>query len=165
MNSSFPNRWSFSYLKFTKYVTNIIVFHAVSVHDHNTRLLPYHPQPRSILQQKQIEFWKFLCCYSLISMRRIIKDWFTFFFSVSITETDVGWKFGSFNITTEHKRFTFVRDKVELEHNSIYILMCATKYLNRLTTMHANTYSSCFSILIAYKFMFALLNLYIPTYF
>ena len=24
MNSSFPNRWSFSYLKFTKYVTNII---------------------------------------------------------------------------------------------------------------------------------------------
>ena len=23
MNSSFPNRWSFSYLKFTKYVTNI----------------------------------------------------------------------------------------------------------------------------------------------
>ena len=25
MNSSFPNRWSFSYLKFTKYVTNIIV--------------------------------------------------------------------------------------------------------------------------------------------
>ena len=22
MNSSFPNRWSFSYLKFTKYVTN-----------------------------------------------------------------------------------------------------------------------------------------------
>ena len=25
MNSTFPNRWSFSYLKFTKYVTNIIV--------------------------------------------------------------------------------------------------------------------------------------------
>ena len=24
MNSSFPNRWSFSYLKFIKYVTNII---------------------------------------------------------------------------------------------------------------------------------------------
>ena len=24
MNSSFPNRWSFSYLKFTKYVTNIL---------------------------------------------------------------------------------------------------------------------------------------------
>ena len=24
MNSSFPNRWSFSYLKFTKYITNII---------------------------------------------------------------------------------------------------------------------------------------------
>ena len=24
MNSSFPNRWPFSYLKFTKYVTNII---------------------------------------------------------------------------------------------------------------------------------------------
>ena len=24
MNSSFPNRWSFSYLKFTKYVTKII---------------------------------------------------------------------------------------------------------------------------------------------
>ena len=24
MNSSFPNKWSFSYLKFTKYVTNII---------------------------------------------------------------------------------------------------------------------------------------------
>ena len=24
MNSSFPNRWSFSYLNFTKYVTNII---------------------------------------------------------------------------------------------------------------------------------------------
>ena len=24
MNSSFPNRWSFCYLKFTKYVTNII---------------------------------------------------------------------------------------------------------------------------------------------
>ena len=24
MNSSFPNRWSFSYLKFTKYVTNLI---------------------------------------------------------------------------------------------------------------------------------------------
>ena len=24
MNSSFPNRWSFSYLKFKKYVTNII---------------------------------------------------------------------------------------------------------------------------------------------
>ena len=24
MNSSFPDRWSFSYLKFTKYVTNII---------------------------------------------------------------------------------------------------------------------------------------------
>ena len=24
MNSSFPNRWSFSYLKFTKYVINII---------------------------------------------------------------------------------------------------------------------------------------------
>ena len=24
MNSSFPNRWSFSYLKFTKYVSNII---------------------------------------------------------------------------------------------------------------------------------------------
>ena len=24
MNSAFPNRWSFSYLKFTKYVTNII---------------------------------------------------------------------------------------------------------------------------------------------
>ena len=24
MNSTFPNRWSFSYLKFTKYVTNII---------------------------------------------------------------------------------------------------------------------------------------------
>ena len=24
MNSSFPNRWSFSYLKFTKYVTHII---------------------------------------------------------------------------------------------------------------------------------------------
>ena len=24
MNSSFPNRWSFRYLKFTKYVTNII---------------------------------------------------------------------------------------------------------------------------------------------
>ena len=24
MNSSFPNRWSFSYLKFTKYVANII---------------------------------------------------------------------------------------------------------------------------------------------
>ena len=24
MNSSFQNRWSFSYLKFTKYVTNII---------------------------------------------------------------------------------------------------------------------------------------------
>ena len=24
MNSSFPNRWSFSYLKFTKYATNII---------------------------------------------------------------------------------------------------------------------------------------------
>ena len=24
MNSSFPNRWSFIYLKFTKYVTNII---------------------------------------------------------------------------------------------------------------------------------------------
>ena len=24
MNSSFPNRWSFSFLKFTKYVTNII---------------------------------------------------------------------------------------------------------------------------------------------
>ena len=24
MNSSFPNRWSFSYLKFTKYFTNII---------------------------------------------------------------------------------------------------------------------------------------------
>ena len=24
MDSSFPNRWSFSYLKFTKYVTNII---------------------------------------------------------------------------------------------------------------------------------------------
>ena len=24
MDSSFPNRWSFSYLKFTKYITNII---------------------------------------------------------------------------------------------------------------------------------------------
>ena len=24
MNSSFPNKWSFSYLKFTKYVTNMI---------------------------------------------------------------------------------------------------------------------------------------------
>ena len=24
MNSSFPNRWSFSYIKFTKYVTNIV---------------------------------------------------------------------------------------------------------------------------------------------
>ena len=24
MNSAFPNRWSFSYLKFTKYVINII---------------------------------------------------------------------------------------------------------------------------------------------
>ena len=24
MNSSFPNSWSFSYLKFTKYITNII---------------------------------------------------------------------------------------------------------------------------------------------
>ena len=24
MNSSFPNRWPFSYLKFTKYITNII---------------------------------------------------------------------------------------------------------------------------------------------
>ena len=25
MNSSFPNRWSFSYLNFTKYVTNMII--------------------------------------------------------------------------------------------------------------------------------------------
>ena len=45
MNSSFPNRWSFSYLKFTKYVTNIIVEpkykyrhqEQVTVRNHNRR--------------------------------------------------------------------------------------------------------------------------------
>ena len=51
MNSSFPNRWSFSYLKFTKYVTNIIAEpkykygqqEQVTVRNHNrsTALLKY----------------------------------------------------------------------------------------------------------------------------
>ena len=32
MNSSFPNRWSFSYLKFTEYVTNIIADNSIIVY-------------------------------------------------------------------------------------------------------------------------------------
>ena len=47
MNSSFPNRWSFSYLKFTKYVTNIIAEpkykygqqEQVTVRNHNRSIL------------------------------------------------------------------------------------------------------------------------------
>ena len=48
MNSSFPNTWSFSYLKFTKYVTNIIVEpkykygqqEKVTVRNHNRKAAP-----------------------------------------------------------------------------------------------------------------------------
>ena len=48
MNRSFPNRWSFSYLKSTKYVTNIIAEpkykyghqEQVTVRNHNKSLLP-----------------------------------------------------------------------------------------------------------------------------
>ena len=44
MNRSFPNRWSFSFLKFTKYITNIIAEHKykygqqeqVTVRNHNS---------------------------------------------------------------------------------------------------------------------------------
>ena len=42
MNSSFPNRWSFSYLKFTKYVTNIISEPSVSVMAQNIQLFGPH---------------------------------------------------------------------------------------------------------------------------
>ena len=50
MNSSFPNRWSFSYLKFTKYVTNIIAEpkykygqqEQVTVRNHNRKFKSYH---------------------------------------------------------------------------------------------------------------------------
>ena len=51
MNSSFPNRWSFSYLKFTKYVTNIIAEpkykygqrEQVTVRNHNRWSTSLHP--------------------------------------------------------------------------------------------------------------------------
>ena len=51
MHSSFPNRWSFSYLKFTKYVTNIIAEpkykyrqqEQVTVRNHN-RVPPWNGQ-------------------------------------------------------------------------------------------------------------------------
>ena len=36
MNSSFSNRWSFSYLKFTKYVTNYVFNLPVEVSEHKT---------------------------------------------------------------------------------------------------------------------------------
>ena len=39
MNSSFPNRWSFSYLKFTKYVTNII--DEPTIIDEENLFMPY----------------------------------------------------------------------------------------------------------------------------
>ena len=56
MNSSFPNRWSFSYLKFTKYVTNIIAEpkykygqqEQVTVRNHNKS---------TALEQSVLKYW------------------------------------------------------------------------------------------------------------
>ena len=54
MNSSFPNRWSFSYLKCTKYVTNIIAEpkykyrqqEQVTVRNHNRSFTGTQPRPQ-----------------------------------------------------------------------------------------------------------------------
>ena len=56
MNSSFPNRWSFSYLKFTKYVTNKIAEpkykygqqEQVTVRNHNRR---------TALERSVLKYW------------------------------------------------------------------------------------------------------------
>ena len=56
MNSSFPSKWSFSYLKFTKYVTNIIAEpkykygqqEQVTVRNHNRS---------TTLERSVLKFW------------------------------------------------------------------------------------------------------------
>ena len=54
MNSSFPNRWSFSYLKFTKYVTNII---DEPKYKYKQKKNSKEPQQNYRLETVSIKYW------------------------------------------------------------------------------------------------------------
>ena len=56
MNSSFPNRWSFSYLKFTKYVTNIIAEPKYKYGQQEQVTLRNHNRSTA-LERSVLKFW------------------------------------------------------------------------------------------------------------